>query len=95
MRMSHYVLRDLVETVERGDMEAIRAICLKYSERYDEDTEIAELCNLILESIENKKFDVEGDELKDRLRKIFDSRKITSSGGTNLWFSDRRSSSGR
>lgn len=85
---SHYVIRDILHTFERGDAEEIKKVCDKYCARYRYDKELLEICGVIRE----KGIGSSKDEgyIKNLLEELLSSRSVESSGGTTLWYSDRR-----
>jgi len=90
---SHYVINDILMTVERGDLEDIRRICDKYVSRYKSDDELFAVCNRIIFEKEIGKDVIEA--LKAGLKELSGTRRLEGSGGTNLWFNDRREKGGR
>ena len=45
---SHYMLNDILLTVEKGNVEDIRKVCDKYISRYKSDDELFVICNRLL-----------------------------------------------
>jgi hypothetical protein len=45
---SHYVLNDLLLTVDGGDLADVRRVCEKYVSRYKSDDELFVICNRVL-----------------------------------------------
>lgn len=86
---SHYVIEDLLHTLEGGDIEEMRKMCEKYCGRYKNDSELIRTCNMIPIDLEEI-----GDEtlkdIKSRLKELSSARRLETSGGTRLWFEDRR-----
>jgi len=44
---SHYVLNDILLTLESGDIEGLQRVCQKYMSRYDNDDELVRVCNMV------------------------------------------------
>lgn len=85
---SHYVIKDMLHTLERGDAEEIKRACEKYSNRYKNDKAFIAVCNVVMESEElNEK---EQEAIMHKLQDLLSVRKVNSSGGTGLWYTDRR-----
>ncbi|MBN2251208.1 MAG: hypothetical protein JW724_03945 [Candidatus Altiarchaeota archaeon] len=88
---SHYVIQDILRTVERKDLEEIKKTCTKYCRRYRNDEALAEVCSVI--SMDLGKLDEQNlAAMRSRLEELCSARKLESSGGSALWFSDRRKS---
>lgn len=85
---SHYVIKDVLHTVQRGDAEEIRKACEKYSGRYQHDEAFVGICNILMdiEELDGK----DQQEILTKLQDLLSVRKMDSSGGTGLWFTDRR-----
>jgi hypothetical protein len=86
---SHYVLTDILHTLKRKDVEEIRKICGKYTSRYRNDKELTEICNLVskeLDEITRNNLT----EMESRLEGLVCTRRLDNSGGTALWYTDRR-----
>jgi hypothetical protein len=85
---SHYVIGDILQTIDRGDLDEICRVCEKYVSRYKSDDDLFVACNRILFE---KKAGVEVlSEVRGSFEKLFSSRFAEGSGGTNIRFSDRR-----
>jgi hypothetical protein len=84
---SHYVIKDVMHTVQRGDAEEIRKACEKYSGRYRHDDAFCGICNALMDEELSEK---EQQETLTKLQDLLSVRKTDSSGGTGLWFTDRR-----
>ncbi len=89
---SHYVINDILMTIERGDLEDVRRICDKYVSRYKSDDELFQICNRILFEKEISQDVVE--EISSGLKALSSIRRLEGSGGSNIWFSDRRKADG-
>lgn len=89
MLVSHFVLEDVLEDLENGDMEALKPKCQDIVKNYKRDHEGQKLCKEILEYIEEPE-EGRGDKLKKKLENLIHSRKLESSGGKKLWFKKRR-----
>jgi len=85
---SHYILRDVLSLLERDRTERLEEICSCYAKRYAGDKEFQEIVTQILLAL--KTDDNLLEELKPRISELITTRKIGTSGGTKLWFSDRR-----
>jgi hypothetical protein len=85
---SHYVIKDMMHTVERGDASEIRRACEKYCNRYKNDKAFVSVCNILMESEELE--EKEQEEIMMKLQDLLSVRKVDSSGGTGLWYTDRR-----
>jgi hypothetical protein len=88
---SHYVLKDILHTLERRDLEETKKLCEKYCERYRNDQELIKACSLMSERAGSLR-DRNMSEMKNKLEELLSARKMDVSGGTNLWYSDRRKS---
>lgn len=86
---SHYVIEDLLHILEDGDIEEIRKICEKYCRRYKNDSDLIRICNMILD-LEEEAGDEILEDIKSRLKELSNTRRLETSGGTRLWFEDRR-----
>ncbi|MFZ2454854.1 MAG: hypothetical protein WAX07_00025 [Candidatus Altiarchaeia archaeon] len=87
---SHYVIKDILHTVENGDAGEIRKICDKYCDRYRNDESLAAVCSLVSEEDSGRLSEKRLSEIRTRLQELLSVRRLDSSGGTNLWFVDRR-----
>lgn len=87
---SHYVIKDILHTVENGDAGEIRKICDKYCDRYRNDEGLASVCGLISEEDVGQLSEKRLSEIRVRLQELLSARRLDVSGGTNLWFVDRR-----
>ncbi len=88
---SHYIFMDVLSLLERNRTERLEEVCTGYSKRYSDDDEFQELISIILTALEDSNNGVL-DELKPRIRNAIASRRIETSGGTKLWFKNRRAS---
>ena len=84
---SHYVLNDILLTLDTGEAEDIRRVCNKYVSRYENDDALIRVCNMALGSKVGKKAI---EDMRCMLEELIDIRRLENSGGTDLWFSDRR-----
>jgi len=84
---SHYVLNDILLTLESGDIEGLQRVCQKYMSRYDNDDELVRVCNMVNTPKVGRKTI---QDMKYMLEDLIDLRRLDNSGGTDLWFSDRR-----
>lgn len=84
---SHYVLNDILLTLESGDIEDLRRVCEKYVSRYDNDDELIRVCSMVSGPKVGRKT---LDDMRCMLEELIDVRRLENSGGTDLWFSDRR-----
>ncbi len=81
MKASHFVIEDILKEIE-DDLEGV---CEKFATRYPDDRELVDI--LSVKEKELKK-------IKEALIELANKRKFTeSSGGTDLWMSDRRKGS--
>jgi hypothetical protein len=87
---SHYVIKDILHTVECGDAGEIRKVCEKYCDRYRNDEGLAAVCSLISVEDSGQLSDKRLSEIRTRLQDLLSVRRLDVSGGTNLWFVDRR-----
>jgi len=86
---SHYILRDVLSLMERDRTERLEEVCSCYAKRYSSDEEFQELVSQILLGLETDDNGIlEG--LKPKISELITTRKIETSGGTKLWFRDRR-----
>lgn len=85
---SHYVIKDILHTLERGDIDEIRRACDKYASRYRYDEAFVGICNMLKESEELS--ERQQQEALTKLQELLSVRKIDSAGGTGLWYTDRR-----
>ena len=85
---SHYVIKDVMHTIQRGDAGEIRKACEKYAGRYQHDEAFVGICNALMEVEELNEKDQQ--ETLTKLQDLLSVRKVDSSGGTGLWFSDLR-----
>jgi hypothetical protein len=84
---SHYVLNDILLTLESGELEDLRRVCQKYVSRYDNDDELIRVCSMVDSSKVGRKTI---EDMRCMIEDLIDTRRLESSGGTDLWFSDRR-----
>ena len=82
------VLIEAQKNKESLDVEEIKKICAKYCERYEHDDELLQVCGMI--KGKGQVSDKDMGVLKTNLEGLLASRGVESSGGTALWFSDRR-----
>jgi|WetSurMetagenome_2_1015567.scaffolds.fasta_scaffold07902_5 hypothetical protein len=87
---SQYVIKDILHTVENGDAGEIRKVCDKYCGRYRNDEGLAAVCSLISEEETGRLSEKRLSEIRERLQDLLSVRRLDVSGGTNLWFVDRR-----
>lgn len=45
---SHYMLNDILLTIDKGNVDEVRRICEKYVSRYKSDDELFMVCNRLL-----------------------------------------------
>lgn len=85
---SHYVVEGLLYVLEGGNPEDIKKMCEKYSQRYNHDSKLVNLCNMLIgpKEIDDKTLE----DMKSKFRELSNARKLETSGGTRLWFEDRR-----
>ena len=86
---SHYVIKDILHTVERQDVEEIKKICQKYTNRYRNDRELTLVCDIVMRNYDKMR-EKELSEMKSKLEELLSIRKLDVAGGTGLWFADRR-----
>ncbi len=84
---SHYVLNDILLTLDTGELEDIRRVCNKYVCRYGNDDALVRVCNMALGAKVGRKA---LEDMRCMLEELIDIRRLENSGGTELWFSDRR-----
>ena len=84
---SHYVLNDILLTLDTGEMDDIRRVCEKYVSRYDNDDALIRVCSMALGSKVGRKAI---EDMRCMIEELIDIRRLENSGGTDLWFSDRR-----
>ncbi len=86
---SHYVIKDILHTLKRKDAEEVRKICSKYAGRYRNDKELTAICSMVADEMEEI---TEKDilDIESRLEELASIRKLDNTGGTGLWYSDRR-----
>ena len=84
---SHYVLNDILLTLDTGELDDINRVCEKYVSRYDNDDALIRVCRMASGSRVGKK-DIA--DMRCILEELIDIRRLENSGGTDLWFSDRR-----
>jgi len=87
---SHYVIKDILHTLESGDAVEIRKVCEKYCERYRDDEALVAVCSLVSSEDAGRLSDKKLSEMRNRLQDLLSMRRLDSAGGTNLWFGDRR-----
>jgi len=86
---SHYVIKNMFRVLESRDVVEAKEIFKKFSVRYSDDTKLVRIYNeysKYLKSRDPEKLD----EIKSTLNRLKDIRKRETSGGTRLWFKDRR-----
>ena len=69
-------------------LSGIKKACEKYAGRYQHDEAFVGICNALMEVEELNEKDQQ--EILTQLQDLLSVRKVDSSGGTGLWFSDRR-----
>lgn len=86
MRASHFVIEEILETLDNPEM--LPEICNKYGSRYKEDRELkAILCDVV----DSLTCDTDIENTRKELKKLANKRKfLHGSGGTDLGLSDRR-----
>jgi hypothetical protein len=85
---SQYIIKDIMHTLERGDTDEIRRACEKYGGRYKNDSAFVSVCSVLMEYEELDEKEQEAIMLK--LQELLSIRRVDSSGGTGLWYTDRR-----
>jgi hypothetical protein len=80
---SHYMLNDILLTVEKGNTEDIRKICEKYISRYKSDDELFVICNRLL--FEKDVSPAVVSELRVGLEFLADKRKALSLKRSSRW----------
>lgn len=89
MFVSHWVIEDMLKAAESGNPKELDKLCSQYAKKYPQDFEIRDLRGQVkdfLKSKDSKKLA----EIRKKLKFLAESRKLESSGGTQLWFGDRR-----
>ena len=66
----------------------VRKTCQKYCGRYKNDEAFIGVCNVLMDVEELD--DKAQQEIMQKLQELLSVRRIDSSGGTGLWFTDRR-----
>ena len=85
---SYFIFKDILDSIEHDDQDILEK-CRIFMERYPDDRELTDICNRISENMETK--DTEQIErIKEDLRELINSRHIEASGGTHLWYRERR-----
>jgi hypothetical protein len=80
---SHYMLNDILLTVEKGNVEEIRKVCEKYISRYKSDDELFVICNRML--FEKDAGPALVSELKEGLEFLAEKRKAVSQKKSTRW----------
>ena len=86
---SHYVIKNMSMVLESRDLVETNEMFKKFSVRYSDDIKLMCICNeysKYLKSRDPEKLD----EIKSALERLKVTRKRETSGGTRLWFKDRR-----
>jgi hypothetical protein len=86
---SHYVIKSISIVLEKKDLTESEDVCDKFSRRYVGDEELQRICN-DFKSYLSTRDDEELEKIKLALKKLKDVRKRETSGGTRLWYKDRR-----
>ena len=89
MFASHWVIEDILELAKEDTMKEFKNAINRYAKRYPKDFELREI-NKEMKDFLKTKDKKKLSEIKKRLKDLADARKMESSGGTQLWFGDRR-----
>ncbi len=80
---SHYMLNDILLTIDGGDIADVRRVCEKYVSRYKSDDELFVICNRVLFE-QNAGPDVLA-ELRRGLRALSEKRQHASLKRNTKW----------
>ena len=80
---SHYMINDILLTVDRGNLADVRMVCEKYVSRYKSDDELFVICNRILFE-QDAGADVLA-ELRDGLRALSEKRQNAGLKRSTKW----------
>lgn len=80
---SHYMLNDILLTIEKGNIEDIRKVCEKYISRYKSDDELFVICNRML--FEKDAGPAVVSELREGLEFLTEKRKALSLNKSSRW----------
>jgi len=86
---SHYVIKSISIVLEKKDITESQELCEKFSKRYFNDRELQNICKDFRSYLKTRDSD-ELERIKSTLNRLKDIRKRETSGGTRLWFKDRR-----
>jgi hypothetical protein len=80
---SHYMLNDILLTINKGNIEDIRKMCEKYISRYKSDDELFVICNRLL--FEKDASAEVVSELRVGLEFLVEKRKAASLKKSSRW----------
>jgi hypothetical protein len=80
---SHYMLNDILLTIEKGNIEDIRKVCDKYISRYKSDDELFVICNRLL--FEKDVSPAVLSEMREGLGFLAEKRKAVSLKKSSRW----------
>lgn len=86
---SHYVIKSISIVLEKQDIPKGTEVCNKFSKRYSEDADLQRIFNEFKAYLETRD-DGELKKIKTALKRLTSIRKSETSGGTRLWYKDRR-----
>lgn len=89
MFASHWIIEDILKAAEEKNFEELKKLSSTYAKKYPKDFEIRELNNEVKEFLKTKN-SRKLNEIRKKLKNLMEARKLESSGGTALWFGDRR-----
>jgi len=87
---SHYIFRDVLDLISRDRMDRLEEVCDGYSRRYQDDQEFQQVCGWISRYMHSDKNNGELEHIRDRLQELIKIRRLEVSGGSKLWFVERR-----
>ncbi|RLI92088.1 MAG: hypothetical protein DRO89_02710 [Candidatus Altiarchaeales archaeon] len=90
IKASPYVIRNMSRVLEKKDLIETREVFEKFLTRYKEDRELQRICDDFMEYISTRDREILS-RIRSRLEKLRDTRRLESSGGTGLWYGNRRS----
>lgn len=82
---SHYVLKDVLNLLERGKHERLEELCTIYWDRYAEDKELLEVFDSILKHLDSTEKS-NAEDMAKRLTNLISARRMEVSRDSNMYF---------
>jgi len=84
---SHYVFKEMVNALKNP--KTARDVFEKFYKRYQDDIELVDVCKRFREYLKSKD-SAELKGIRKTLKELRETRREETSGGNDLWYTDRR-----